>query len=277
MFRVLLSPRMIGLHLLALVATSAAVWLGLWQYDAWQTRREIAASDLVAAPPRPLDQVMSSDDPFPGDAIGRPVEFRGRWVPGSTFLVADREHDGDTGYWVITPVAVCDSSCAPDRPAMLVVRGWTDRLASVPAAPTGVVDLTGWLQPPEGSGRADPDPEDDVLQEVRMADALQQVDQDLYGAYVISNAATRDLTQVTPASLPPAETFTAARNLLYALEWWVFGVFALFVWWRWCADEVKDARLSVPGPTGGVLSEDGRSTRSATDQGPADSAVASRT
>ena len=26
------------------------------------------------------------------------------------------------------------------------------------------------------------------------------------------------------------------RNLLYALQWWVFGAFALFVWWRHLAD-----------------------------------------
>jgi hypothetical protein len=105
--------------------------------------------------------------------------------------------------------------------------------------------LTGWLQPPEGTGRQDPDPNDDVLQELRIADAIQQVDQDLYGAYVIADQATPQLTglqPVTPDSLPEPETFTALRNLLYALEWWVFGLFALFVWWRWCSDEVAHRR-----------------------------------
>lgn len=256
MLHVLFSPRMVALHLLAVVAVGAAVWLGLWQYDAWQTRRDAQATDLAHATPRPLDRVMSSDDPFPGDAIGRPVEFRGQWVPASTLLVADRLHDGDNGYWVVTPVAVCDTSCGPDNPAMLVVRGWTGQPQLAPAAPTGDVDITGWLQPPEGSGRTDPDPDDDVLQEVRIADAIQHVDQDLYGAYVISNDATAGLTQVTPASLPEPETFTALRNLLYAVEWWVFGGFALFVWWRWCSDEMKAARLSVLCPTTGAPESD---------------------
>jgi hypothetical protein len=36
--------------------------------------------------------------------------------------------------------------------------------------------------------------------------------------------------------------------LLYALEWWVFGGFAVFLWWRWCSDELK--RFSEgEGPT----------------------------
>ena len=31
-----MSPRMLGAHLLALVAVASAGWLGYWQYDAWQ-------------------------------------------------------------------------------------------------------------------------------------------------------------------------------------------------------------------------------------------------
>ena len=243
--RALFSPRMIGLHLLALVATTAATWLGFWQYDAWQTRRELAAVDLANAEAKQLGSVMSPDAPFPGDAIGQPVDLEGLWVPESTFYVADRERAGDVGFWVVTPVAVCDPACDPGNAAMPVVRGWTASPDAAPAAPTGRVTLTGWLQPPEGTGRQDPDPSDDVLQELRIADAIQQVDQDLYGAYVIADQATPELSglqPVTPDSLPEPETFTALRNLLYALEWWVFGLFALFVWWRWCSDEVARRR-----------------------------------
>jgi surfeit locus 1 family protein len=261
-FRALTSPRMIGLHLLALVATTAAAWLGLWQYDAWATRRDLAARDLANAEPKALAQVMSSDDPFPGDAIGQPVQLRGTWLPDETFFVADREQQGQRGYWVVTPVAVCQpSACEPSAPALLVVRGWAPRPQQTPQPPTGQVEVTGWLQPPEGSGRQDPDPADDVLQEVRIADAIQRMDQDLYGAYVIardlSPAPPSDasgLVPITPDSLPEPETFTAFRNLLYAAEWWVFGGFAVFIWWRWCSDEIKQARSSEGARTAEVAS-----------------------
>lgn len=247
MLRVLFSPRMVALHLLALVAVGAAVWLGLWQYGAWQSGREAEVADLTRATPRALDDVMSPDDPFPGAAVGRPVELRGRWVSESTVYVQGRGNQGREGYWVVTPVAVCDSSCAPDNPALLVVRGWTAEPRSGPV--TGEVAVTGWLQPPEGSGTPDTDPSDDVLPEVRVADAIQHVDQDLYGAYVISDEATPGLAQVNPDSLPEPERFTGLRNLLYGLEWWVFGLFAGFVWWRWCTDEVRRARTRPTGST----------------------------
>jgi surfeit locus 1 family protein len=245
-FRALTSPRMLGLHLLAVVATTAAVLLGLWQLHAWQAHRDLQAHDLAGAPAKPLVEVMSSDDPYPGDAVGQPVSFTGEWLPRDTMFVADRPLGGRTGFWVVTPVAVCDSGC-PDSPAMLVVRGWTGSPADAPDAPRGRVDVTGWLQPPDAADAPDPDPADDVLPALRIADAIQRVDQDLYGAYVIAQDVSTSpggmagLEPVTPDSLPQPETFTAIRNLLYALEWWVFGGFALFLWWRWCSDEVRQA------------------------------------
>jgi cytochrome oxidase assembly protein ShyY1 len=253
--RRLLAPRLLGLHALAALATVAALLLGLWQYDAWGARREDQAASRAHAPAKPLSQVMSPDDPFPGDAVGQPVELIGRWVPRSTVLVADRELGGRRGVWAVTPVAVCprdaDAEACAQAPAVLVVRGWAPRAAAVPAAPTGTVDVTGWLQPGEGSGLRDEDPTDDVIPEMRVADALQHVDQDLYGGYVIAkqvSTGTPGLEPVTPASLPKPETFTALRNLLYAVEWWVFGGFAVFIWWRWCRDELERIDLAESGP-----------------------------
>lgn len=271
--RHLLAPRLWGLHALAVVATTAAVLLGIWQYDAWGSRREDQAASRASAPARPLSSVMSSDDPFPGAAVGQPVALSGRWLPRSTVYVADRELDGRRGVWAVTPVEVCAAGTdCPKAPAMLVVRGWARSVRDAPAPPTGRVDVTGWLQPGEGSGFTDPDPTDDVIPEMRVADAIQHVDQDLYGGYVIAKRVSTSSTSgdesatsgdgalrpVTPASLPKVETFTALRNLLYAFEWWVFGGFAVFMWWRWCRDELERQRVvEEAGPGGGPDSEAG--------------------
>jgi surfeit locus 1 family protein len=256
----LLTPRMLAVHVLAVAAVLAAVLLGRWQYGAWHEGREDRAAALVNAAPRPLDAVMTSDQAFPGASVGRPVQLSGRWLPASTVYVADRDLDGRDGVWAVTPVAVCTSACA-SAPAMLVVRGWAASAEDAPAAPSGRVRVTGWLQPGEGSGLSDPDPSDDVIPEMRIADAIQHVDQDLYGAYVIArevstgptsrtNGSTGEpgLQPVTPASLPQATAFTSLRNFLYALEWWVFGGFAAYVWWRWCRDELAES-AEVPSTT----------------------------
>ena len=233
--RSVLAPRFWGVHLLALVCVVVAGWLGAWQYGAWQERRAAEAADLTQLDPIPLTEAMGPDDPFPGDLVGHPVTVGGTWVPGGTVLVSGREHDGRSGYWVVTPLAVS----APDGPAVPVVRGWVPLPETVPPPPTGPAELVGGLQPPEGSTTVDEDPDDDVLPQLRIADLIQHVDQDLYGAYVVAAEPTDGLEKADLEQLPDAGSFTALRNLLYALEWWVFGAFAIFIWWRYLRDTMQ--------------------------------------
>jgi surfeit locus 1 family protein len=238
----LLSPRFWGVHLLALVCVVAAGALGLWQYDAWQARRAAEASDLTRQDPIPLAEVMGPDDPFPGDRVGQPVRLDGTWVPDGTVLVSGRDHDGRTGYWVVTPLAIS----APDDPALPVVRGWVPSSTSAPPPPSGRAELVGWLQPPEGATTVDDNPGDDVLPQLRIADLVQLVDQDLYGAYAVLTRPTEGLARADLDQLPEVGRFTALRNLLYAVEWWFFGAFALFVWVRWLRDEAGNDASEDP-------------------------------
>lgn len=243
--------------MVAAVAVAGA--LGAWQWQAWGAKRADAAVDLTSAAPVELADAFGPDDPFPGDLVGQPVTVTGAWVPDATLYVTGREHDGRDGVWVVTPLAVDAGEGAEgsDAPAMLVVRGWApsaEAAASDDPAPTGTAELTGWLQPPEGATSVqDDDTSDDVLPQLRIADALQFVDRDLYGGYVVLDHGVTGATGATNASggtntgadalapadleqLPESSRFTAVRNLLYAIEWWVFAAFALFMWWRWLRD-----------------------------------------
>ena len=146
----------------------------------------------------------------------------GTWVGDGTVFVSGREHDGVDGYWVVTPLAVGDAG----DPALPVVRGWAAAPDEAPAPPAGTAELVAWLQPTEGTGETDDDPDDDVLPQVRTADLIQHVDQDLYGAYAVAQESEPGLAPATLEQLPSVGRFTAVRNLLYAVEWWFFGAFA---------------------------------------------------
>jgi cytochrome oxidase assembly protein ShyY1 len=223
---------------------------------------------------------MGPDDPFPATGVGRPVEMAGRWVPDASVFVSGRLHDGASGFWMVTPLVTCGdtgrglSGCA--RPsAVPVVVGWTPRVQNAPAAPSGAASVSGWLQPGDASGDApDSDPRDDVLPSLQIGALVQRVKQDLYSGYVILDTpaeARAGLTAVTPESLPAPSTFTALRNFLYAVQWWLFGLFAAFVWWRWGRDELQrltgtsepdrpaDSPHEVAGPE--VTSEDATRAR----------------
>ena len=244
---------MLGAHLLAIVCTALAVGLGVWQYHAWEARRAAEAIDLTQDEPVALTDVMGADDPFPGQDVGRPVEVAGTWLPDGTVYVAGRAHEGTDGYWVVTPL----TTGTEDDPAVPVVRGWVQDPADAPPAPTGSADVVGWLQPSEGTGALDDDPTDDVFPQLRIADLVQRVTPDLYSAYAVldparasANDGSAGLEPADLTQLPDASTFTALRNLLYAIEWWFFGAFAAFIWWRFVSDErgVRDAALAAAAP-----------------------------
>lgn len=242
----LLAPRYWGIHALVVVLTGAAGWLGLWQLHSWQAHRDEQARDLSHSQPVPLTEVMGPDDPFPGALVGAPVTVTGRWLPEDTFFVSGRRLGDADGYWVLTPLVVDGGQAA-----LPVVRGWTVEPDSVPAAPTGTAVFVGWLQPGEGTGAVDDDPADDVLPQVRLADILQRLDRDTFSGYVVLadrevpqnaepvNAGNDGLRQASPDQLPPAPRFAAWRNLVYAAQWWIFGVFVVFVWIRYLGDELR--------------------------------------
>ena len=129
-----------------------------------------------------------------------------------------------------------------------VVRGWeaTPSWGQRGPEPRGSVDLVGWLQPSESAGAPDDDPNDNLLPQLRVADLAQHFDEDLYGAYVVARDPVAGVVQADLAQLPDASRFTALRNLLYAVEWWFFGAFALFIWWRWARETVE---LETSGQT----------------------------
>ena len=247
-----LAPRYWGVHLLMVAAVVVTGLLGRWQLDVWREHRADTSTAVTRESPVALDDVLGPDDAFPAGGVGRPVVVEGRWDQAHTVLVSGKERDGRTGYWVVTPVVTGTGSAVP------VVRGWAEDPSQAPSPPTGQASLVGLLQPPEDTGVPDDDPGDDVLPELSITDLLPRAPYDLYGGYVV--ATDRDvpggtsatgmagLAAVTPAHLPGPDAATALRNLLYAFQWWVFGAFAIFMWWRWLEEDVLGRR---PSPRAG--------------------------
>ena len=230
--------------MVACVALAAG--LGLWQLGAWHEHRDDAARDLADQPAVPLSQLMTGDSPFPGRSVDQPVAFTGTWLGQDTLYVSDRELHGRSGYWVVTPVLVDGT-----RSAMPVVRGWSARPSA--SAPDGAVQVTGWLQATEAGDGVDKDPDDDVIPAMRIASLVEHVEEDLYSGYVVaktvSTGAATGVEPVTPPTSEGVSVTTGLRNLLYGIEWWFFGGFAVFVWVRWCRDSLT-APAADPEPEG---------------------------
>lgn len=219
-----MSLRWLGVHAAALALVAAFIALGYWQLD--RALAEAAPRPAPDQPAVPLVALASPDQVLDADAAGRLVTATGRYDGGRQLLLPGRDQAGS---WVLTPLRT------PDGAAIPVVRGLAptadDQAAS---APSGEVSVTGRLQPSE-VGRLDGG-------SINTGELIQQVPYDLYDGYLV-------LTQQSPAgelSLVEAPAATTRpgfplQNSAYALQWWLFAGFVLFVWWR----IVRDARQAA--------------------------------
>jgi cytochrome oxidase assembly protein ShyY1 len=236
--RGLISARTVGLSAVAAVLVAAMVWLGRWQYDAYDEHQADDAEAVLARPALPLDAVLTADAPFPTDAVSRPVIASGRYVPSEQFYVTGSASAG-AALAVVTPL-VTDSGSA-----LLVVRGLSDDRAAPP--PVGQIEVDGVLEPSDESAAP--------LSDVRTTDGIQiarlvgTVDEDLYAGYLVARS-TNPPDPLSPAPIPQpdASPWAGFRNLLYALQWWTFAAFVVFMWWR----AIRDPRSNAPRPDNGA-------------------------
>jgi len=214
--------RALGLLAVALVLMAAMIGLGWWQYDAYRAQQHDDAADAASRDPVPLDDVLGPDEGFSGDAVAQPVVATGRYDAAGQLYVEDLP-GSPLRYAVVTPLVTDTGS------AVLVVRG----ASAEPSAdvPTGTVEVHGSLQPSQDQGS--PLDEGRVTDGIRVSTLVAEVEPDLYGGYVVLTASepAESLPVVDPP-LPEPSRWAGLRNLVYALQWWIFAAFAAFMWWR---------------------------------------------
>lgn len=247
MLRTLLSPRMLGLHLLVIGVLVSFILLGRWQLGVFEESGKPHAS--VDPAPVAVETLSRVGAQIEGPAVGRQVTASGSYDAAKQLLVADRRPDvaapgGNVsrgeGYWVLTPLVLPDDTMVP------VVRGWVPK-ADDPAiaVPAGQVTVSGRLRAPEGTDsvqrRAGGVPAGQV-QTVSTAELIN-----LWRGEKVRNgfvvAPTPGLTPVKVA--PPVTGGTLTwRNLAYAANWWIFAGFAVFMWFHFVRDAVRSSSAS---------------------------------
>jgi len=260
---------MIGLLLLFLLAAAVCARLGVWQLDRAHERGELqerqAAAERLAAGPEGLGVLLPPQSTFPGDLVGRSAWVEGEYDGSQQLLVAGRALDGETGYLVLTPLRVSDDGTGgaswarlSGPPVVPVVRGWVDDAtgdallaeggaggAASLAPPDGAVRVTGYVQASEAAGGDDPaGGSTDAISSAVLANAWGGP---IYGGYLV--VSTSDPAQDGVALLPrptiEGGEGIGVRNLFYALQWWIFGAFAVLLWARLVRDEARGADATV--------------------------------
>ena len=139
----------IGLLLIIAVTVSA----GRWQLSRADEKRALVARVELGRtlPPLVLSPALAATDM----TEWRGTRARGRWLPDFTVLVENRNHQGQPGFWVISPLQFDPptGSGSGSSEVVAVLRGWTPRaLGAMPGvapvvvrSPTGAQDIQGEL------------------------------------------------------------------------------------------------------------------------------------
>ena len=243
----MLSRRWALFALTVVVLAYGCYLLGRWQFhrlhDRESTNTQIRHN--LAADPEPVGDVLAPGrESRPRDEWRR-VTATGTYDRHRSVVIRYQTRDGASGVDVVTPLRT------PQGPSLLVDRGWLKTgnvgAASVdaPAPPAGRVTVEGFVRADatgdattvtDGSARAI------SSRAIGRSTGLQ-----VYGGFV-------DAQKETPA---PSTRLVAAEqpdlgngpHFFYGLQWWFFGLLAVFGFFYLAYDERRKMRADAqPGP-----------------------------
>ena len=248
MLRTALRPRFLGLLGVVLVVGVAFVLLGRWQLGvAESAAHRDAVEEARSRTPVALTSVLRPHERFRGELSSRPVTASGRYDAQGQLLVPDRRLDGRAGSWVVTPFVVDGSGGT-----IAVLRGFVEDGAQAGAPPEGTLTIAGGLAPGESPSRAAVGPGE--VGSVDLSVLVNTWPGDLYNGFVfLEREQPATGQQLTKVPTPLGDTGIRWRNAAYAVQWWIFAGFALWLWWRMVREEARREQAASGVP---VLSGD---------------------
>lgn len=202
----------------ATVLAAVMLVLGVWQMSVYRNQGRNSLITRSERPPVSLTARLDAGTPI-GDLYGLPVTLEGHYLDQPSVLVGS------------TPPYRVVSAFADHSRIVPVVRGTVPRLTSaVPAPPTGTTSQVGILMPSEtdATGVAPSGAPRGWLNGVRIERLAQSWPAGVTAGFVTLDAAGAARNGLQPAGVTfPTDASGHAQNLGYAIQWWVFAIFAM--------------------------------------------------
>lgn len=227
-WRTAITPRWL-IALIALIAFIAVcIVLGRWQWD--RTQDILAAERSAASESISLAELINDDGTWGNAEIGRTVILDGTFA-GDEVLLPNREYEGEAGTWTITRFEL------DNQRSIAVVRGWLPNETTSPPIRQEPTRIEGVLHPNEAFYEG---ANEDQIITVDSAALAAAWSVDLIDGYVMLQAQDPILLAAdaaTPVIVPPTVQVGNVpfplQNFFYAIQWWIFAAFAIFVYGRW--------------------------------------------
>lgn len=241
--RFLVSRRWALFALAVVLIAWATWWLGEWQFHRLADRK---ASNAVvrhneALDPAPVADVLAVGRAVPDTEEWRLVTATGTYATDDTVIVRYRTRDGSSGIDVVVPLVTGDG------PALLVDRGWMAAdnrgadASAVPPPPTGEVSVTGWVRV-DATGDST-QVTDRSTRSINSTEIGHALDLEVYGGFVdLKSESPAPETALAAAELPELDN---GPHFFYGLQWWFFGVLAVFGFFYLMYDEWRGPRAGA--------------------------------
>lgn len=252
-FRFLLSRRWLLFALTVVLIAWATWWLGGWQFHRLAERK--ASNAIVrhneAAPPAPVDTVLPGGRAVTSADEWRVVTATGTYDTADTVVVRYSTRDGESGIDVVVPLVTAGGR------ALLVDRGWlaSDNSGAdpsgVPAPPAGQVTVSGWLRVDATGDSAHVS--DHSTRSISSEQIGSAIGRDVYGGFVdLKTESPAPATALEPVELPELDN---GPHFFYGLQWWFFGLLAVFGFFYLLYDEWRSAQSGETSTREEVLAE----------------------
>lgn len=219
--RQFLTPKWILSHVFVLAMIVLMVGLGFWQLQRLDERKQLNTEVRAAieAEPVALEDVLDGD---PADHS--PVLVRGTYEPTASLLIANRTHESQAGYWLVTAVRLEDGR------RVMVSRGWVPRSwvagnDNRPLdTPEGDIEILGRINASVGGGRIGEATESGLVEITRLdLDRVEEVlaIDDLGTVWVQLVEQAPPLGDLPIPVAPPG--LDEGPHLSYAFQWFFFS------------------------------------------------------
>lgn len=240
MWEVARRPRWILALLLALAIAAGFAALGQWQLARAIEAGTVSEQDTEEV--LPLQSVADPDGPLAVDAVGQLVSADVTWADDDLIVLTDRLQDGRRVSWLVGHAIVDDGA------SLAVALGWFDELGGVAAGGPLPEHIEGRLLSSEAPQESDFEAgEQSALSVAQLINQWSVAPNGVYGGFVVLGQEALGLG-VIDAPPPSKEVSLNLLNLFYAIEWVIFGGFAIFLWWRLVRDTWEKENEERPQP-----------------------------
>jgi len=235
MYRFLLRPSWVLLHVTVVATIVLMINLGLWQFDRYHERLDFneIVSARIEAQPQDLNKLLleiETGSKTANEAEWLNVFASGEYLDEQTVNAVNRSQGGFSGVDPLTPMRI-----AGGNQLVLVNRGFIAQSAqnqeSAPA-PVGTVEILGRVRVSEVRKTGGlSDPTDGVLKELinidlnRLGQQIQDLNTEIFIEVLKSNPA--DSMLLEPIADP---ILSSGSHLSYTAQWFIFSVFVAAGW-----------------------------------------------